>query len=158
MVICSKNTEKLKPDQGWNNLAFLYDIKRSSKMNGFKYKILNFKEHGHGPISVVKGISSLGNKTRWITGGFNKKVYIWSIDLTSSNTTLDSKELMSEHTSAVSALHYCKHTNSVFSGGMDGKVYNYTEDGSIKSSCIIKRKKIRDIMQVGSNPSSILIS
>lgn len=137
----------------------MYDLRRSVKPGGFKYKILNFKEHGHGAISSIKGISSSSQSTtRWITGGYNNKVYMWTIGDLSSDTTLDSKLLMNEHTSTVTAFHYCTHKDYIYSGGIDGKIFGYNLDGVVQSSFSVKPKKIRDIHQIGTNPSTLLVS
>ena len=108
---------------------------------------------------MIKGISNTSRSmTRWITGGYNNKVYIWSIGDLSADTTLDSKLLMDEHTSTVTALHYCNYRNLIYSGGFDGKVFAYNVDGTVQSSFSMKPKKIRDICQIGSKPSNLLIA
>ena len=158
ILISSKSTEKVQ-DQPWNNLTLLYDLKRSLKIGGFKYKILNFKEHGHGSISSIKGLPRTNeNSTHWVTGGLNKKIFYWRIGDLTCDTTLDSKVLVNEHTSAVTAFHYCNHKDYIYSGGLDGKVFGFNLDGVIQTSFSIKSKKIRNIHQIGSNPSTILIT
>jgi WD40 repeat protein len=156
-LISSKCTEKVQ-DQPWNNLTLLYDLRRSTKTGAFKYKILNFKEHGHGSISAIKGLSNTNDKsTHWVTGGVNKKIFYWRIGDLSTDTTLDSKVLMNEHTSAVSSFHYCAHKDYIYSGGLDGKVFGYNLDGIIQTSFSFK-KKIRNIHQIGSSPSTLLVT
>ncbi|KAJ3184499.1 hypothetical protein HDU87_003899 [Geranomyces variabilis] len=163
---CSANsnrgdTASLVPHQ----IALIYDCsKRKSRMT---YKVQHLTEnmpHDKG-ASVIYPFSAVsGDKTRWLTGGMDKRLFLWSYDgvfrgdENGAYSPVSHISVHAEHTAAIFAILYNPHSEILYTGGQDCRLVGWSFPGQKNVLPSEKREgRIRDLTAVPGQPHLMLI-
>ncbi|KAJ3154111.1 hypothetical protein HDU86_005038 [Geranomyces michiganensis] len=163
---CSANSTRgdlalLVPHQ----IALIYDCsRRKSKVT---YKVQHLTEnmpHDKG-ASVIYPLSAIsGDKTRWLTGGFDKRLFLWSYEgafrggQAGAYSPVSHISVHTEHTAAVAAILYNSYSEILYTGGQDSRLVGWSFPGqkNILPSDRVQGK-IRDLTAVPGQPHLMLI-
>ncbi|TPX68040.1 hypothetical protein SpCBS45565_g03338 [Spizellomyces sp. 'palustris'] len=146
-----------------HQLALLYDC--SVKRGKFTYKVQHLRNnmpHDRG-IALIYPFANLGNKTRWLTGGMDKKIFLWSFDGSFSGnqddyTKVNHISIHTEHTSAVQGIYYNPHSEVLYSGGLDSRLVGWSlTEGRNTLPFERMEGKIRDISGIPTHPQLLLL-
>ncbi|KAJ3141142.1 hypothetical protein HDU90_007166 [Geranomyces variabilis] len=148
-----------------HQIALIYDCsKRKSRMT---YKVQHLTEnmpHDKG-ASVIYPFSAVsGDKTRWLTGGLDKRLFLWSYDgvfrggENGAYSPVSHMSVHTEHTAAIFAILYNPHSEILYTGGQDSRLVGWSFPGQKNVLPSEKREgRIRDLTAVPGQPNLMLI-
>ncbi|KAI9106013.1 hypothetical protein DFS34DRAFT_644817 [Phlyctochytrium arcticum] len=142
-----------------HQLALLYDC--SSKKNKISYKIAHLTEnlpHDRG-ITKVYPFEHPGNKTRWLTGGADKKIILWSFDGPFSEAgKIKTIPIHTQHTAAITGMAFLQENEILYSCGLDSRLVGWSMEQSRNVLPIGRMDgKARDVEVIPTNPSLLLL-
>ncbi|KAI8923816.1 WD40-repeat-containing domain protein [Entophlyctis helioformis] len=166
----SVTSEKNKlPDRVPHQVALIYNcrIKRSNAfvfgVLDFQLKHLNEMPHDKG-VSTIAPMSSMLDKTRWLTGGLDRKIFLWSFDSAfktegKSYNPISTLDLHHHHTSAIYSIYHESSSNVVYSGGADSRLIAWSlETSKLTMPNVRHMGPIRDVLGVPNCPSLLMVS
>ncbi|TPX55474.1 hypothetical protein PhCBS80983_g05283 [Powellomyces hirtus] len=156
----TRGDERLIPHQ----LALIYDCSMGKGKMTYKVQhLIHNTPHDKG-ATVIYPFSLSGNKTHWLTGGLDKKLFLWSFDGKFQTTGPDLYtrvnhiSVHTEHTSSINAIHYNKHSEILYSGGLDCRLvgWSITNQKNVLPPVRLEGR-IRDLTEVPTQPNLMLI-
>ncbi|KAJ3290548.1 hypothetical protein HK104_006685 [Borealophlyctis nickersoniae] len=153
-------TSQEKKGESWDHqIGILYNCK--SAANGsldYKYKKLSARPHDKATLSIA-AYPPEGRKIRFLTGGADRKLILWSVDSQFADDSAECSSVHSFHTSAVQGIYYDPHWQIIYSCGADGRLIGWSmEQGKNTLADVKKLKSLRDVLPIPGLPSSLLIS
>ncbi|KAJ3035957.1 hypothetical protein HDV00_003251 [Rhizophlyctis rosea] len=120
------------------------------------FKIVEMASKPHDrTISALARMPYERNSVRFVTGGMDKKLLLWS---TKGTETSHISSVHSLHTAAVNAAYWDNHKNVLWSGGADSKLVQWDLKKSTKVWLEKLNAPLRDILPIPTHPQTLLLS
>ena len=155
VVAAHNNTDEVDK---FPQLTLIYDCrKKIDPVVSYKTKPIKQRAHSKG-ITCISAMDCKNGENRWLTGGLDKNIFMWSAEKGINNINV--KSIPSKHSSKINALFHLKNTELIISGGQDCRLVGWSLESQ---SVVFGNEKerllgpVRDIFPIYNQPQSILL-
>ncbi|KAJ8327135.1 hypothetical protein O5D80_004549 [Batrachochytrium dendrobatidis] len=151
-----------------HQIALVYNCRISKQSvhdsGSLDFKIQHLKEMPHDKsISTISPMSPIGNQTRWVSAGADKRIFLWSFEnqFTGKERKYNNiiyRNLHNLHTSNILSVYPHPSQDVIYSGGLDHRLVGWSLGANCSTLCSNKQfSGIRDIIGIPGQPNMLLL-